>query len=107
MFNVLSKHWSLFYFDHLFLVRSKQPRPRKSRGGRVPVWSDKPKVARKTAPSTEVRKYYSETDSDATDTDMESAIAAVAAANAAHVANSNQAANSNHGEEVEVNKKWW
>ena len=45
-------------------MRSKQPNPRKSRGERVPVWSNKPKVARKTAPSTSAVKIYT---SDATD----------------------------------------
>lgn len=71
-------------------MRTKQPRPRRSRGGRVPVWSDKAKVARKTAPSSEGKQpYTSDTDSDETDTDMESAIAAVAAANGNEKPNGN------------------
>ena len=52
-------------------VRSKQPNPRKSRGGRVPVWSNKPKVARKTAPSTTSVKIYTSDASDDEETDKD------------------------------------
>ena len=54
------------------------------------MWSDKPKVVRKTAPSSEGKQLYTaDTDSDETDTDMDSAIAAVAAANGNEKANEN------------------
>lgn len=83
-----------------YIVRTKQPLPRRSRGGRVPVWSDKPKVVRKTAPSTNGGKVYvSDVDDEETDTDIESAIAAVAAANALHANQAHRNENIKHGDE--------